>query len=113
MRSPRSFTLSSTTTTTMTRLLVVTLLAVSLASAKPLSTAYGAPRNVAGMTLAPLHVEEHSHGTVNSSYIVMLKDSIHPAILDLPPQFPRSLLHGYVSCVCFPALIFCLGLMES
>ena len=65
----------------MTRLLVVTLLAVSLASAKPLSTAYGAPRNVAGMTLAPLHVEEHPHGTVNNSYIIMLKDGTAPTLM--------------------------------
>ncbi|TFK83434.1 hypothetical protein K466DRAFT_665835 [Polyporus arcularius HHB13444] len=65
----------------MARLLVVTLLAVSLASAKPLSTSYGTPRNVAGMTLAPFHVDEHPHGTVNNSYIVMLKDGVAPALM--------------------------------
>ncbi|TBU22312.1 peptidase S8/S53 domain-containing protein [Dichomitus squalens] len=65
----------------MTRLLYVTLLAVSLVSATPLSTYHDSPRRVSGMTVAPLYVEEHPHGTVNNSYIIMLKDGTAPTLL--------------------------------
>ena len=65
----------------MSRLLCVTLLAVSLASAKPLSTYHGTPREAASITFAPLHVDEHPHGTVNGSYIVMLKDGVEPTLM--------------------------------
>ena len=65
----------------MSRLLCVTLLAVSLASATPLSTYPSTDRRVAGVTLAPLVAHEHPHGSVNNSYIVMLKDGIAPALL--------------------------------
>ncbi|KAH9888417.1 peptidase S8/S53 domain-containing protein [Cubamyces lactineus] len=65
----------------MTRLLYVTLLAVSLASATPLSTYHEPSRQRAGFTLAPLVAEDHPHGTVNNSYIVMLKDGIEPALM--------------------------------
>jgi hypothetical protein len=52
----------------------LTLLAVALgAAASPLSTPHDIPRERSMFTLAPLLVEEHPHGTVNSSYIVMLK----------------------------------------
>ena len=65
----------------MSRLLCVTLLAVSLASATPLSTYHGASRQAAGFTLAPIMLAEHPHGTVNNSYIVMLKDGVEPALM--------------------------------
>ncbi|KAI0827686.1 peptidase S8/S53 domain-containing protein [Trametes gibbosa] len=65
----------------MSRLLFVTLLAVSLASATPLSTHHETQRQRAGFTMAPLVAEEHPHGTVNNSYIIMLKDGIAPALM--------------------------------
>ncbi|KAI0753438.1 peptidase S8/S53 domain-containing protein [Daedaleopsis nitida] len=65
----------------MSRLFCVTILAVSLASAKPLSTYSGTVRDVKGMPLAPLVAHEHPHGSVNNSYIVMLKDGIAPALM--------------------------------
>lgn len=66
----------------MPRLLCITLLAVSLVSATPLSTYHGTDRHVAsGMTLAPLMSHEHPHGSVNNSYIVMLKDGVDPALM--------------------------------
>ena len=65
----------------MARLLCVTLLAVSLVSATPLSTYHDTPRRVSGMTVAPLYVEEHPHGTVNNSYIIMLKDGTAPTLM--------------------------------
>ncbi|KAI0667120.1 peptidase S8/S53 domain-containing protein [Trametes maxima] len=74
----------------MTRLLYVTLLAVSLASATPLSTYHETPRQRAGFTLAPLVAEEHPHGTVNNSYIVMLKDGIAPALIQNHMNFLQN-----------------------
>lgn len=74
----------------MTRLLYVTLLAVSLASATPLSTYHEAPRQRAGFTLAPLVAEEHPHGTVNNSYIVMLKDGLAPALMQNHMNFLQN-----------------------
>ena len=65
----------------MSRLLFITLLAVSLASATPLSTYHGSSRDVQSISFAPLLDAEHPHGTVNSSYIVMLKDDIAPALM--------------------------------
>ncbi|EIW54006.1 uncharacterized protein TRAVEDRAFT_153966 [Trametes versicolor FP-101664 SS1] len=74
----------------MTRLLYVTLLAVSLASATPLSTYHETPRQRAGFTLAPLVAEEHPHGTVNNSYIVMLKDGLAPALMQNHMNFLQN-----------------------
>ncbi|KAI0800322.1 peptidase S8/S53 domain-containing protein [Fomes fomentarius] len=66
----------------MPRLLCITLLAVSLVSATPLSTYHSTDRHVASaMTLAPLMSHEHPHGSVNNSYIVMLKDGVDPALM--------------------------------
>lgn len=65
----------------MARSLYLTILAVSLASATPLSTYHDSPRRAPGMTVAPLHVEEHPHGTVNNSYIIMLKDGVAPTLM--------------------------------
>ncbi|KAI8978229.1 peptidase S8/S53 domain-containing protein [Trametes punicea] len=75
----------------MTRLLYVTLLAVSLVSATPLSTHHETTRQRAGFTLAPLIAEEHPHGTVNNSYIVMLKDGIEPALMQNHMNFLETL----------------------
>lgn len=65
----------------MSRLLFITLAAVSLASATPLSTYHGSPREAASITFAPLHADEHPHGSVNGSYIVMLKHGVEPALM--------------------------------
>ena len=74
----------------MSRLLCVTLLAVSLASATPLSTYHATTREVAGMTLAPLMEAEHPHGTLNNSYIVMLKDGVAPVLMANHMNFLQS-----------------------
>ena len=63
----------------MSRLLFITLLAVSLASATPLSTYHGSSRDVQSISFAPLLDAEHPHGTVNGSYIVVLKRGVEPA----------------------------------
>ncbi|KAI0629713.1 peptidase S8/S53 domain-containing protein [Trametes polyzona] len=74
----------------MSRLLFVTLLAVSLASATPLSTHHEVTRQRAGFTLAPLVAAEHPHGTVNNSYIVMLKDGLEPALMQNHMNFLQN-----------------------
>ncbi|KAH9856737.1 peptidase S8/S53 domain-containing protein [Lenzites betulinus] len=74
----------------MSRLLFVTLIAVSLASATPLSTHNETPRQRAGFTVAPLVAEEHPHGTVNNSYIVMLKDGLAPALMQNHMNFLQN-----------------------
>ncbi|KIP08998.1 hypothetical protein PHLGIDRAFT_87290 [Phlebiopsis gigantea 11061_1 CR5-6] len=53
----------------------LTLLTVALgAAATPLSTnPHGVPRERSMFSMAPLHIDEHPHGSVNNSYIVMLK----------------------------------------
>lgn len=58
----------------------LSLLSLSLAgaaSAKPLSTTprFEARRD-APLAVAPLHTEFHPHGSVNGSYIVVLKDDV-------------------------------------
>ena len=59
------------------------VLAVALsASASPLSTnPHALPRAGSPLAVAPLFVDEHPHGTVNNSYIVMLKPNVTPALL--------------------------------
>lgn len=61
----------------------LTLLAVALgAAASPLSTSpHDIPRERSMFTMAPLFVEEHPHGTVNNSYIVMLKSQTGTDVL--------------------------------
>ena len=53
----------------------LTLLTVALgAAATPLSTnPHDVPRERSMFSMAPLHIDEHPHGSVNNSYIVMLK----------------------------------------
>ncbi|RXW25649.1 hypothetical protein EST38_g223 [Candolleomyces aberdarensis] len=58
------------------------LVAVSCASvvlATPLSTPHVLPQRSA-VGFAPLIASEHPHGTVNNSYIIMLKDDVHPDV---------------------------------
>ena len=67
----------------MTRTVYLSLLAVALgAAASPLSTSpHAVPRGRSPLAVAPLLVEEHPHGTVNNSYIVMLKPHTTPLLL--------------------------------
>lgn len=69
----------------MSSFLSLSLLAISLATTaftKPLSTSpYYAPRQRAGFSLAPLMSSEHPHGSINDSYIVMLKADVPATIM--------------------------------
>ena len=69
----------------MSRLFQWLLLAVSiapLAIATPLST-YSVvhPDSSSPLTFAPLEVSPHPHGTVNNSYIVILKDNLPVSLM--------------------------------
>jgi cerevisin len=61
-----------------------TLLAVALgAAASPLSTnPHDVPRGRSPFAVAPLLAEEHPHGTVDNSYIVMLKSHTSPLLME-------------------------------
>ncbi|KAF8161425.1 subtilisin-like serine protease [Crassisporium funariophilum] len=68
----------------MSSLLQWSLLAVSIASAfsTPLSTSHNVQHNPSPLSvtiLAPLVAADHPHGTINNSYIVMLKDDVSVA----------------------------------
>lgn len=53
-----------------------------LAFASPLSTSpYHAPART-HLSVAPLHVEDHPHGTIDNSYIVVLKEDVSPTLMD-------------------------------
>ncbi|KAJ3510822.1 hypothetical protein NLJ89_g4457 [Agrocybe chaxingu] len=62
----------------MFALLQWSLVAVSVANvlSTPLSTSPYVDVSPSPLTLAPLMVADHPHGTVNNSYIIMLKDNI-------------------------------------
>ncbi|KAI0343541.1 hypothetical protein BDW22DRAFT_1355993 [Trametopsis cervina] len=68
------------------------VLAVALgASASPLSTdPHALPRMGSPLAVAPLLVAEHPHGSVNNSYIVMLKPHVSPALLTNHMNFVSS-----------------------
>lgn len=68
------------------------VLAVALtASASPLSTdPHALPRAGSPLAVAPLFIEEHPHGTVNNSYIVMLKPNVNTALLANHMNFVSS-----------------------
>ena len=68
----------------MFRFLQWPLLAVSVASvfATPLSTSPNFNVEPSPLTLAPLVVADHPHGTINNSYIVMFKDDLPMSIRD-------------------------------
>ncbi|EIN06598.1 hypothetical protein PUNSTDRAFT_121757 [Punctularia strigosozonata HHB-11173 SS5] len=78
----------------MPSFLSLSLLAASAATvafAKPLSTyPYSTPRERSQFKVAPLHVEEHPHGTVNNSYIVMLKSDLPPALMQNHMNFLQA-----------------------
>ncbi|KAI6046372.1 peptidase S8/S53 domain-containing protein [Pisolithus marmoratus] len=67
----------------MSRLVAVWLsLVVPLTLASPLSTSpYHAPART-HLSVAPLHVEDHPHGTIDNSYIVVFKEDVSPALMD-------------------------------
>lgn len=69
----------------MPSVLATSLVALSLAAvgyATPLSThPYELPRERASLSFAPLVAADHPHGTVNNSYIVMLRDDLPSALM--------------------------------
>ena len=75
---------SFSSTTTMSPLFQWSLLTVSIAAsafATPLSTYSVVQGNSSPLTIAPLVVSDHPHGTVNNSYIVMLKDDVPVSLM--------------------------------
>ncbi|KAK0212223.1 peptidase S8/S53 domain-containing protein [Desarmillaria ectypa] len=70
----------------MTSLICSSLYALSLAAtvyASPLSTSsQHAPPFRSSLSLAPLIDEFHVHGSINDSYIVILKDSVNPSVVE-------------------------------
>lgn len=62
----------------------VCLSLVALASATPLYTpqADAAMQRRTPLALAPLVAASHPHGTIDNSYIVMLKPDVHPTVMD-------------------------------
>jgi cerevisin len=74
----------------MSSLLCWSLLAISFASSgysNPLSTSpYNVPHQRSPLTLAPLMAADHPHGTINNSYIVMLKHDV-----------PSSIMHNHLN----------------
>ena len=60
------------------------ILTVSIAAsafATPLSTYSVVQANPSPLTIAPLVVSDHPHGTINNSYIVMLKDDLPDSLM--------------------------------
>lgn len=76
----------------MSRFLRWSLLAVSVASvfATPLSTSPNFNVEPSPLTLAPLVAEDHPHGTINNSYIVMFKDDLPTSVRDSHMNFLLS-----------------------
>ncbi|EPQ55329.1 hypothetical protein GLOTRDRAFT_93802 [Gloeophyllum trabeum ATCC 11539] len=75
-------------------ILSLSLLAVSLAAsglATPLSTSpHYAPRGRSPLVPAPFVEAFHPHGTVNNSYIVMLRSDVHPELMQNHLNFLQS-----------------------
>jgi cerevisin len=68
----------------MTHLFQWSLLTASIVAsvfATPLSTSSVVYANPSPLTIAPLVVSDHPHGTVNNSYIVMLKDDLPTSLM--------------------------------
>jgi cerevisin len=59
----------------------------SYAVSKPLSTSPNFNVKPSPLTLAPLVVEDHPHGTINNSYIVLLKHDLPTALKDSHMNF--------------------------
>ncbi|KDQ56403.1 hypothetical protein JAAARDRAFT_179929 [Jaapia argillacea MUCL 33604] len=78
----------------MPSILSLTILAVSLAStgyASPLSTShYDTSRDRASFVPAPLMQSFHPHGTINNSYIVMMKHDLPSALMQNHLNFLQS-----------------------
>lgn len=72
--------------------LYLSLLAVVLgAAASPLSTnPHDVPRERSQFAVAPLLMADHPHGTVNNSYIVMLKPHTTPVLLQNHVNFVQK-----------------------
>ncbi|KAI0944092.1 hypothetical protein AcV7_002010 [Taiwanofungus camphoratus] len=74
--------------------LILSLLTVSLAAAgyaNPLSTyPHDISRERSAIAYAPMVVADHPHGTVNNSYIIMLKDDIAPVLLQNHLNFVQT-----------------------
>lgn len=71
----------------------VTLLVASLVSsalASPLSTSPYASQRRPYLGVAPLVEVEHIHGTINNSYIVVLKDDVSPLLMQNHLNFLQS-----------------------
>jgi cerevisin len=67
--------------TTLAKWSIVAISLVSVVQATPLSTnPLHAPSYRSPLTLAPLEVSDHPHGTLNNSYIVMLKNDLPPSL---------------------------------
>lgn len=79
-----------------TALLQWSVLAISLASSvhtSPLSTSHSVPASPSyrsPLTLAPFHVSEHPHGTLNNSYIVVLRNDLPASLKDNHFNFLQS-----------------------
>ena len=73
--------------------LTLALLAASLASsalASPLSTSPYASQRRPYLGVAPLVQVEHVHGSINNSYIVVLKDDVSPSLMENHLNFLQS-----------------------
>lgn len=61
---------------------LLAVLLVPLVQATPLSThTYDVTRERSAFTLAPLIKDHHPHGSVNNSYIIVLKEDVAPHIM--------------------------------
>lgn len=78
--------------TIMSSLFHWSLLAASVAAvfSTPLSTNSNVPISSTTLTLAPLVAVEHPHGSINNSYIVMLKDDLPTAIMQTHMNFLQA-----------------------
>ncbi|KAH9949280.1 peptidase S8/S53 domain-containing protein [Amylocystis lapponica] len=61
--------------------LVISLLAATFVAANPLSTYPYDARARSSVAYAPMTAAVHPHGTVNNSYIIMLKDDVAPVLM--------------------------------
>ncbi|KAF8911623.1 peptidase S8/S53 domain-containing protein [Gymnopilus junonius] len=69
----------------MSALLKWSVLALSIATSvlsTPLSTSSSFQRSSSPLSIAPLVAEDHPHGTINNSYIVILKDDLPSTVVD-------------------------------
>ena len=69
-------------TSSYARLSLLGLSLVSVVRSSPLSTSTHNSSPRAQWSIAPLVANEHPHGTVNNSYIVMFKDDVKPELMD-------------------------------